>query len=111
MSWICENSFSSAIFDDTASVHYGNVITDVLGGGQIVGDVKKAGLILLFQDKEQVNNVHSQRRIDHADRFVCNDDVGMRNKRTRNRYTLEFTARKLIGVFSSHVIVLESNGG
>src|SRR5579875_1952832 len=110
MLWMCEHVLGLPELDDRTLAHHGDVVTDVVGRCQVVGNVEKARLVALFKVAEQVDNEHAPRGIAHAHRLVRHDQSGMRYEGTGNRYTLEFTSGELIRVLAPNISIGEPHG-
>ena len=93
---IVEHRARVAALHRLAALHDQDAVADVIGGREIVRDVDDRDLELVAQRLEQVDDRHPQRRIDHRDRLVGDDQRGRRDQRARDGDPLQLPARQLM---------------
>src|SRR5262249_55030420 len=73
-----------------------DVLTDLVGGGQIMGDVDNGDTQVAVEDLQAGQNGGAQRRVDHRHGLVGNDDARVAQQRTRHADALPLTAAELV---------------
>ena len=84
------------LLDDLAGVHDEDVVGDVAGGGEVVGDVEEGEVVLLLQAEHQVQDPDPDRDVEHAGRLVREHDLRLDRQRPRDRDALALSARELV---------------
>ena len=90
--------FDRSSLDDLTGVHDEDVVGDVARARKIVRDVEKGDPALLFEAQHEVQDPDPDRDVEHADRLVGKDDLGLDGERARDRYALPLPARELVRV-------------
>ena len=98
-----DDQFGIARLHHMSLVHDDDIVADLKGGGQVVGDVKLGNIVFLFQSHHHVQHGNAQRRIDHGDRFVRNQESRRQQQRAGNHKPLQLAPAHLVGKFAQHV--------
>ena len=85
-----------AAFDDLAGLHDDDAVADVVGGGEVVGDVDDRDAEVVAQRLEQVDDRHAERGVDHRHRLVGDDQRRLGDQRARDGDPLELAAGQLV---------------
>ena len=93
-----QNRLYRTRFYDTAAQHDRNMVTDIVGRGQIMRNIDYAYLLLIAQLLEKVDDGHAQRGVDHRDRLIGQDQAGLRNQRPGYGDALDLAAGELVRV-------------
>ena len=65
-------------------VHDGDAMGEVIRGGDVVGDVEECSAALLLEVPEQIEDFGPVRGIDHRDRLVGDDQLGLEHQSPGN---------------------------
>ena len=84
--------------DDAAGVEHHHRVGDLVGGGEVVGDVDQRDAGLVLQPQQQLQDGGAQRGVDHRDRFVGQDDLRIEQQRAGDHDALALPAGKLVRV-------------
>jgi hypothetical protein len=93
---VVEHGAGGAALDDPTLLHDDDAVADVVGGGEVVGDVDVRHPQIVAQGLEQVDDRAPQRRVDHRDRLVGDDQRRPRDQRPGNRRPLKLAAGQLV---------------
>ena len=63
-----------------------------------MGDEDERHAMSLAQVEHQAQDARPDRDIEHRDRFVRDDDLGIQHHRGRDRHALALAARELVGI-------------
>src|SRR5271165_2059058 len=63
-----------------------------------MGDVNEADVVFVLKAQKHVNYVHSERRVDHADGFIGDNQLRAWDQAACNGDALKFAAGELIGI-------------
>ncbi len=81
---------------DLPGVEHHDFIGQVAGAGQIVRDVEVGEARLVAQTRHQIEDPHPDGDVEHADRFVGQDDRGLDGQGAREGDALALTAGELV---------------
>src|SRR2546430_6675728 len=82
MVWVIDDLLGVAVLDDTTAMQDDDLVTDLIGRGEIVGNVEKRDAHLALELHHQVQDHAPDRGIDHGDRLVGDDHPWLEQERT-----------------------------
>src|SRR5579859_4468769 len=83
-------------FDDTAQIHDGDAIADVLDHAEIVTDEQIGETEIAAQLHEEIDDLRLDRHVERSDRFVTDQEIRLDRERASNANTLTLAAGKLM---------------
>ena len=92
-----------ALFHDPAMLHHGDVVADLRGDAQIVGDEQQRDAEPVLDFVEQFQHLRLHRDVERRDRFVRDQHVGIERQRARNRDALALAAGELVRIARDRV--------
>ena len=97
------SSTSPASATDGA-IQHDDVVGHLIGGGQIVRDVDDRDAELLVQLAQRAQDGRAQRRIDHRDRLVGDDQLRAQQQRARHHDALALAAAELMRIAAEDLL-------
>jgi hypothetical protein len=85
-------------FYDLAGIHDGDLIRQLAGGGNVMGDQDKARTQLMLDALENVHDVGLGKQVQGRGRLVEDDQVRARDERHCQGYALAHTSGKLVWI-------------
>ena len=79
-------------------------VADLIRGREVVGDKEKANAEILLQLEHALEDLGSQRGIDHGDRFVGNNEARFQHEGAGYDDPLSLSTRELKRVFSQDLL-------
>ena len=89
-------SSAASALDDDAAVEHHDLVAEVAGGREVVGDVEHAEVRLALQFGEQVEHPEADRHVEHRDRLVGDQQRRPRRERPGDRDALTLSAGELV---------------
>ena len=83
---------------DPAEVHDRDPVAEILGAGQVVGDVDVAEVELVLEVEHQLQDLGPHRHVEHGDRLVGHQHVGIHDDRPRQHDPLLLPPRQVAWV-------------
>ena len=93
---IVEHRARVAAFHDAALPHDDDAVADIVGGGEVVGDVDDREAVAVAQVAQQVDDRGAQRGVDHRHRLVGHQQCRPGDQGARDGHPLELAARELV---------------
>ncbi|MCY1306514.1 hypothetical protein D9M70_563780 [compost metagenome] len=94
-------------FDDLAGIHHRDILGDVAGGRDVVGDVEQAEVHLALHFAEQIEHAEAHGNVEHRGRLVGDDDLGLCRECAGDVDALALAARELVRVLLRDDIGIE----
>ncbi len=91
-------------FGHRAAVQHDDVLGDLIGGRQVMGDVDQRDAEVAVQHLQRLQDGRAQRGVDHRDGLVGDDQLGLQKERAGDHDPLALTPRKLMRVPAKGVI-------
>jgi hypothetical protein len=99
-----EDVFGTSLLDNASSIDHSDPIHEPCKHGWIVSDQHKRGVMPFSQLSHEAQDLHAQRGIEFARRFVGDHQSRMARHRLRNDDTLPLSTAQLMGVGSKDVV-------
>src|ERR1700735_4235877 len=92
LAWFVEALRGRTLFDDPALLHHGDVIADLRGDAQIVGDEQDRNPKPRLNLVEQLQHLRLNRDVEGGNGLIRHHHVGIERERPRNRDALALSA-------------------
>lgn len=106
---LLDDGYYIALLGDNSSVEHDYLFADLVGGGEIVGDVDDGDAEFGVELSEVLEDGRPERGVDHRDRFVGDDKFGAQEKGTRDHHALPLSSAELVGVSTQGVPWVEAD--
>jgi len=83
-------------FHHRAPIEYDDIVADVIGGREIVGDVQKRNTVLAVQGAESLEQGGAQGGIHHRHRLIGDEELGLEQERSGHGDALALTSAQLV---------------
>ena len=87
-----------ALFDDAAVLHHSDIVADLRGDAQIVGDEQQRDAEPLLDLVEQFEHLRLHGDVERGDRLVRHQHVGIERQRAGDRDALALAAGELVRI-------------
>ena len=84
--------------DDAPGIHDRDAVGEVACAREVVGDVEEGQVALLLELREQVQDLRAARGVDHRDRLIRHQVVGLEHHGPGDRDPLALAARERVRV-------------
>lgn len=102
MTGMIEHLLGRATFDDTAEIHHGDLIRQVLDNAQIVGDEKIRQPQVGLELSQEVEDLSLYRDVQRAGGLVADEEVRLDGEASCNTNTLPLATREFVGIAVYH---------
>ena len=93
-----DNVVRLAVFHHAPQIHDSDMVGDIAGQRDIVADKDDGGVVLLRQIEQHVDDIRADGNIQHGDRLVSDDEVGLEEHAPDDGDSLKLSAGKLMRI-------------
>ncbi len=110
MLWLSNYQFDIARLRSGAAIEHNDVVADLIGRRQVMGDVDEGDAELLVELAQVIQDGGPEGGIDHRDRFVGDDQLGAQKERSCHHDTLALPSAQLVRVAPQGLLRAQSYG-
>src|SRR4051812_21695877 len=107
---LLDDTLNISGFGDRASVQNNNILAELIGRGEVMGDVDERYLEAAVQVPQAFDDGGAKRSIDHRYRLVGNDPSWLQEKRAGHHPPLPLTAAELVGIAPQRLLRTKADG-